>query len=142
MCEIKEIPVDHKVEEINRKIKSCEVMALKIKAVNFINFQSFDFVNSNFEVGEPYIIKGVGYSVITYKSENEMRFIVIMKPNSIWQKHWQDVDKHIEIKQGVYLDLFTGKEYKDDVMIKAFQPSYFKAIGKNDLVIKGRVFKN
>jgi hypothetical protein len=134
--------LNSKIEQIKSKIAECEIMALKIKAVNFANFQSFEHAQANYEVGEVYIIKDVGYSVITYKSNVEIRFIVIMPPNKIWLEHWQDVDKHIEIKQGVYLDLYTGKEYKDNLIVKAWQPSHFKAIGKNDLVIKGRVFKN
>ena len=130
-----------KIKEIESKIKECEIIAVKLKAMNFANLQTFDSVAQIYDLGEPYIIKGVGYTVITYKGDKLIKFVVIMKSNSVWQNHWQDVDKRLDIKQGVYMDLFTGKEYKDSLHVKAFEPSYFKAIGSKDLVIKGEIYK-
>lgn len=131
----------NKIQNIDKKISQCEFTALKIKAVNFVNMQSFDMVHSSYDVGEVYRIEGVGYTVITDKTDKSVDFVVIMHPHSIWEKHIQDVDKRIEIKQGVYLDLLTGKEYRDNLKVKAFDPSYFKSIGEEDLVLKGVIFK-
>ncbi len=116
-------------------------MSSKIKAMQFTNFQSFEYVYKNFELGEVYVITDVGYTVITKKDEFEVHFVVIMKLNNVWKEHFQDVDKHLKIKQGVYLDLYTGKEYKDFVKIPKYTPSFFKSVGDQDLVLQGRVFK-
>lgn len=132
----------HSIDYINKKISQCEVTALKIKAVNFVNLQSFDMVHDTYDLGEVYRVDDIGYTVITSKTDYSVDFVVIMHPHTIWNEHWQDVDKKLEIKQGVYLDLFTGKEYRDKVNVKAFDPSYFKAIGEDDLVVKGRIFKD
>lgn len=143
MCDfINTNTVDYpKLHHLDKRIKSCENIALKIKAMKFENFQSFDFVSENFEQGEVYAIDGVGYTVITKKTPIEVCFIVFMDLNNIWKHHFQDVDKHLIIKQGVYLDLYTNKEYMDEVNVKAFEPSYFKASGTENLILKGRVFK-
>lgn len=137
MCKIKET----KLEYIKRRLFQCEVNSAKIKAFNFVNLQSFDTVYENYMVGEPYIIDDIGYSIVTSKSKKKIEFVVIMKSDAIWMEHWQDVDKHIDIKQGIYLDMYTGKEYTDELEVKAFEPSYFKAIGKHDLIIKGKIFR-
>lgn len=147
MCNTTQIPKDYKykerLKEIECALNKCEMTALKIKAINFINMQSFDDVYKTYKVGEVYKIDGVGYTVITYKSKKRINFVVIMHVDNIWNIHWQDVDKHIEVKQGVYLDLLTGKEYKEErFSVKAFEPSYFKAIGKDDLILKAYIKKN
>lgn len=130
-----------RLESIGRSLDRLEVMTLKIKAVSFKNFQSFDYVHKNYDVGDVYKLPNIGYTIIIEKSQNHIVFIVIMDKDSIWEKHWQDVDKILEIKQGTYLDMFTGKEYKKSLTVKAFEPSHFKAIGETDLVIKGSIFK-
>ena len=131
-----------RLKEIEDKIYQCEVMAMKIKAMNFANLQTFDYVSKNYEVGEIYNVNNFGYTIITSKTEKQIDFVVIMKSNNIWEHHWQDVDKQLEIKQGVYLDLYTGKEFTDTFKVKAFEPSYFKSIGSQDLIIKGKIWKN
>lgn len=143
MCDVlnKDTLANPKIDRIKEQIKKCENIALKIQSMKFENFQSFDFVSKNFEQGEVYAIDGVGHTVITKKTVFEVCFIVFMNLNSIWKHHFQDVNKHITIKQGVYLDLYTNKEYRDEVRVKAFEPSYFKASGTDDLILKGRIFK-
>lgn len=147
MCDIptntRKIPkaLEKKIEHICKGIEKCEMMILKIKAMKFENFQSFDFVHKNFDQGEVYAIDNVGYTVITKKTLTEVCFVVIMKLNNIWEHHFQDVDKHLVIKQGVYMDLYTGEQYNKELKVKAFDPSYFQAVGNEDLIIKGRVYK-
>lgn len=131
----------NKLELLEKKIQDCEQKAMKIKAVKFTNFQSFNSVYENYEVGEVYDVNSLGYTVITHKSNKEVRFIVIMKPDMEWAKHWQDVPKTIEIKKGVYMDLFTGTCHTEILHVPAYDPSYFKSGKKDDLVIKGRIYK-
>ena len=69
-------------------------------------------------------------------------FVTIVKNGAIWQPHIQDIDKHLEIKQGIYLDLLTMQEYKDSLVVKSFETAYFKSVGDLDLVIKGRIYRN
>lgn len=130
-----------RLEEIERKLNECEIMAMKIKAVNFVNAQPFDYIHENYNVGELYKVEGIGYTILTSKTDKQIEFIVIMKLNNIWQEHWQDVDKHVTIQQGIYLDLYTGKEYTNEFIVKAFEPSYFQAIGNEDLIIKGKIWR-
>jgi hypothetical protein len=131
-----------RLESIEQKINELEIMTLKIKAVNFNNFQSFDYVDTHYDIGGVYKIRNIGYTVILSKSNKCVEFIVIMKRDSIWEKHWQDVDKILEIQQGIYLDLFSGTEFKKKVSVPAYEPSFFKAIGSDDLIIKGKVCKD
>lgn len=65
-----------------------------------------------------------------------------MHNGAVWEMHWQDVDKHLEIKQGVYLDLITMQIHESELFVKAFEPSIFKSIGDEDLIIKGKIYKN
>ena len=130
------------IDILEEKISRLEVEAIKIKAVNFVNLQTFDEVYNGYDVGEIYVVKGVGYSIITKKTTSRVDFIVIARPNTVWAKHWQDVDKHLIVKQGVYLDLFTGREYRNKIKVPAFKPSHFKAIGDEDLILKGCIFKD
>ncbi len=147
MCDIKERPrtltpqAKEKVKAIDKKLQQIEITSARIKAVNFINMQTFDSVYKNYEQGEVYKVDGIGYTVITEKSLTEILFVIIMHVDSIWSEHFQDVDKTLDIKQGTYYDMFTGKEYIDNVEVKAFEPSYFKAIGKEDLIMKGKIFR-
>ena len=131
-----------KLLEIEKQLNVCELMAIKIKAVNFLNAQPFDFIYDNYNVGELYIVNDIGYTIITSKTKNRIEFIVIMQVNNIWKEHWQDVDKYIQIQQGIYLDLYTGKEYTKEFIVKAYEPSYFKAVGDKDLIIKGKICKD
>jgi hypothetical protein len=130
-----------KIADLTQKIFETEVLAMKIKAINFLNFQSFASVRENLKAGEVYPITGIGYTVITESKEDSVSFVAIVKNGAVWQKHWQDVDKYLKIVQGVYLDLFTGKEYKEKLFVKAFDPSYFQSVGSEDLVLKGKVIK-
>jgi hypothetical protein len=132
---------NEKVEIIKEKLKEIEIIALKIKAIQFDSLQTFETIHDSFEEGEIYEIRGVGYIIITIKKDVKVNFIIIMKSGGIWEKHWQDVDKILHIKQGIYYDIITKKEFKDKVYVKAFEPSYFKAIGEDDLIIKGEVYK-
>ncbi len=129
------------IDHMSHQLKQCEIMALKMKSMKFENFQSFDFVFENYEEGEVYAIENVGYSVITKKTITEVFFVVIMGVNNIWADHFQDVHKDLLIKQGVYMDLFTGKQYKKEVHVPAYNMSKFQAVGDQDLIIKGRVYK-
>ena len=130
-----------KIKLLESKIKQCRETALKIKATSFKGFQSFDYVQENYEKGEIYNINSTSYAVITNKTENIIEFVIIMKANKKSEKVWQDEDRILEIKQGTYLDLFTQREYKSGLKIKAFDVSYFKAIGEDDLIIKGILYR-
>tara|TARA_R110000787_G_C13372584_1_gene440975 strand:- start:35 stop:463 length:429 start_codon:yes stop_codon:yes gene_type:complete len=137
--------IDKRQEVLNRindKIGQTELIALKIKAINFVNLQTFDGTYDSYDVGEVYKINGVGYIVITSKNSEKITFVVIMRVNNTWDKHWVDAHRTLEIKQGIYCDLFTGRKYKDNIKVKAFEPTYFKAIGEEDLIIKGEIYKN
>lgn len=127
---------------IEKKIVETELINMKLKAINFLNFQSFESVEKNFVIGEVYVVEGLGYAIVTEKKPNEIKFITIVYNGAVWQMHWQDVDKHLEIKQGVYLDLIDMKSHDSEVFVKAFDPSIFKSIGNKDLVIKGKIYKN
>lgn len=129
-----------KKEEIENKLDKCEVISLKIKAMEFINYQSFEYVQENYNVGEVYEILGVGYTVVTKKEHKKIHFVVIMKPEKVWEKHWQNASKKLEIKKGVYMCLFTGEHYTDKLEVPAFEPSSFKS-GKEDLIINGILIK-
>ncbi len=131
----------NRIKEIDKKLHEVEITSAKIKAVNFVNMQSFDDVYDNYVLGEVYKVDEIGYTVITSKTPTEITFVIIMNLDQVWYKHWQDVDKILNIKQGVYYDMFTGNEYKDSVEVKAFEPSYFKAVGDEDLIMKGKIFR-
>ncbi len=131
-----------KLINLHTKIAETESLCKRLKAIKFLSMQTFDSVQKNFENGEVYAIDGIGYAVITKKDPNEVNFVTIVNNGAVWHPHTQDVDKHIEIKQGVYLDLLTMKEYTDRFVLPAFETAYFKSIGDNDLVIKGKIFKN
>jgi hypothetical protein len=73
----------NKLECLREKIKEVEVIRMKIKAVNFINMQSFSNVYKNYAVGEVIKVKGVGYSIVISKTIEEIKFVVIMRLNSI-----------------------------------------------------------
>jgi len=140
MCDSEVLVDSNKLDAIRKKIKECEVMSLKIKAVNFINFQSYETVKNNYELGEIYVVENVGYTIITKKVEEFIDFVLIMSVNNTFKEHFQDAYKILNIKQGVYLDLYTGKEYKEKLKVPAYDPSFFKAVGDKDLIIKGTVF--
>lgn len=55
---------------IERKVIETELINTKLKAINFLNFQSFESVENNFVIGEVYIVDGVGYAIVTEKKPN------------------------------------------------------------------------
>ena len=131
-----------KLEKLHTKIAETESLCKRLKAIKFLSMQTFDSVQKTFDNGEVYTVEGVGYAIITKKEPTEVNFVTIVRNGAIWQPHTQDIDKHIEIKQGVYLDLLTMQEYTDSLVVPAYETAYFQSVGCNDLVIKGKVFKN
>lgn len=130
-----------KLIDLTHKIERCENLINTLEKRNFKNFQSFAFVHKNYSVGEVYEIDGIGYTVITLKTMDRVDFVVIVKPEAVWSDHWQDADKWLDIKKGIYLDKLTGREYKQSLFVKAGDVSHFQNVSDDDLVMKGTVVK-
>lgn len=146
MCEINNERVLNKrgykkLLNIDKKLKEVEIENAKIKAVNFLNLQTFDEVYKNYDVGEVYDVNGVGYTIITSKTDKQINFVTIMPLHNVWDNHLQDVDKVLDIQQGIYYDLINNIEYKDEVFVGAYETSRFQARGNIDLIMKGKIYR-
>ena len=129
------------LNEIEEKLNAMEIKALKIKAMHFYSFQKFTDIHKLYEVGEVYEIDDKAYTIITGKTEDEIKYVVIVKAGTTWKEFWRDADREFYIKKGIYFDLITGKELKGRIFVKAHEKSYFKSIGDDDLVVKGRMYR-
>ena len=125
-----------KGEDLLEKIENAEKIARNIQSVSFTNYQSFESVFNTYEAGEVYVVSEVGIVVITSKLPHKIEFILYMKNGNIFPHHWQDADKLIDIKQGIYLDLLSNTEYRDKLEVGAFDISHFQSVGDNDLILK------
>lgn len=76
---------------LEQKVVETELINLKLKAINFLNFQSFESVEKNFVIGDIYVVEGVGYAIVTEKKPNEIKFVTIVHNGAVWEMHWQDL---------------------------------------------------
>jgi len=137
------ISVNNLTKKVIDEIEDLELKIFGLKAMMFENFQPFNAVYDNFKLNEVIVISNIGYAVVTYKDEKTIKFKTVVKNGKEWLPHWQDADKILKIKKGIYYDILTQKEHKEDseLFIPAYKTSHFKSVGKDDLVIYGQIFK-
>lgn len=125
-------------------IENLELKILGFKALLFDNYQTFDSVYKSFKVGEVIELEDRGYAIVLFKDKNRITFKTVVKNGKEWIPQWQDSDKILKIKKGIYYDILTNKEHNPEsvIYVPAHYPTYFKSIGKDDLVIYGEIYKN
>lgn len=134
--------VKHK-DKLFEELKDLELKIYGLKALMFENFQPFNDVYEKFVVGEMVEVSDIGYAIVTDKNQQRIKFKTILKNGKEWLPHWQDVDKKLKIKKGIYYDILSQKEHKEnsEIFIPAMKPSHFKSVGKDDLIIHGEIYK-
>lgn len=131
-------------EQLCEEIKGLEINIKKLKALKFENFQPFDHIYNNYVVGEAFEVLNIGCAIVTYKDLQRIKFVTIVKSGKEWLPHWQDVDKIMLIKKGIFYDMLNEKEHLagNKIFTPAMQEVHFKSLGNEDLILEGEIYKN
>lgn len=82
----------------------------ELTEMNFDNFQSWEMVYDNWEIGDTKIIGG-SKNELVLKEVNRMQFLTMIPPGVIFPLHWHDFRERISIVDGRLTGLRTKKSY-------------------------------